>query len=186
MNNDQKIIDAINYDAKQEEERIIHLANEEAEKVIAEAKAQAERENAPIIEKAKQLASEVIAKEISSAEMEAKKTILSQKQALLSETVSAAKSKLNGLNSDKYKEVISKMISSVNISGATVIVSEKDKADISDIFTEKGFIVSDETRNIKGGFIVKKGDIEYNYTFDSIFSASKEQIEETAAKILFN
>ncbi|MDR2898797.1 MAG: hypothetical protein LBU94_00600 [Clostridiales bacterium] len=186
MNNDQKIIDAINYDAKQEAERIICIANEEAKTIITDAKAQAQKENAPIIEKAKQLAAEVMYREISSAEMEAKKIILSKKQELLAETISAAKSKLNGLSPDKYKGVISQMLSSVDVSGAEVILSQKDKASISDVFTKKGFIVSDETRNIKGGFIVKKGDIEYNYTFDSIFSASKEQIEETAAKILFN
>ena len=36
-----------------------------------------------------------------------------------------------------------------------------------------------------GGFIVKNGDIEYNYSFESIITVEKEAIRQAAAEILF-
>ena len=48
-----------------------------------------------------------------------------------------------------------------------------------------GYKVAEETRENEGGFVIKKGDIEYNYSFESIISVEKEDIDQAAAKILF-
>ena len=48
-----------------------------------------------------------------------------------------------------------------------------------------GYKVSDETRDIEGGFVVKNGDIEYNYSFKSIITVEREDILQLAAGILF-
>lgn len=50
---------------------------------------------------------------------------------------------------------------------------------------ENEFTLSAQTADISGGFIVKNGDIEYNYSFESIITVEKEEIQQIAAKILF-
>ena len=65
------------------------------------------------------------------------------------------------------------------------IVSKKDAARLADVVKEKGFVLSEKTADIKGGFIVKNGDIEYNYSFESIITVEKEAIRQAAAEILF-
>ena len=69
--------------------------------------------------------------------------------------------------------------------GDEIIFSEKDREALADVVAAKGFQVSKETREISGGFIVIKGDIEYNYSFEAIMAVEKEEIEQIAAEILF-
>ena len=50
---------------------------------------------------------------------------------------------------------------------------------------DMGYNVSGETRDIEGGFVVKKGDIEYNYSFKSMIMVQREEISYLASEILF-
>ena len=45
--------------------------------------------------------------------------------------------------------------------------------------------VSEETRDISGGFILKDGRIEVNCTFDALVRAEREQTAGEVAKLLF-
>ena len=45
--------------------------------------------------------------------------------------------------------------------------------------------VSEETRDISGGFILKDGRIEVNCTFDALVRAEREQTVGEVAKLLF-
>ena len=69
----------------------------------------------------------------------------------------------------------------------TFPLSQKDKQNeaLMSKMAEKNIVVSDETRDLEGGFIVKKGEIEYNYSFEAILTVEKENIEQIAAEILF-
>ena len=50
---------------------------------------------------------------------------------------------------------------------------------------EQNVAVSEETRELEGGFIVKKGEIAYNYSFEAILTVETENIEQISAEILF-
>ena len=65
------------------------------------------------------------------------------------------------------------------------IFSSDDRQTFSLKAKEMGLKVSEETRDIDGGFVVKNGDIEYNYSFKSIISVEREDILQLAAGILF-
>ena len=71
--------------------------------------------------------------------------------------------------------------------GEEVIFSQKDKQNemLMAKMAENQVTVSNETRPLDGGFIVKKGEIEYNYSFEAILTVEKENIEQIAAEILF-
>lgn len=69
--------------------------------------------------------------------------------------------------------------------GTEILVSKKDAARLADVVKENEFTLSAQTADISGGFIVKNGDIEYNYSFESIITVEKEEIQQIAAKILF-
>lgn len=184
MGNEQKIIDKILADANAENVKILESANEYAQKIIDSAQEKADKELESCRELAQTEAEKAAAKEISGAEMEAKKIVLQTKQQCLENTIVAAKEKLLALNGKEYEETILNMLSSAH-QGDEVIFSEKDKKSLAKLVEEKGWTVSSETRPINGGFIVKKGEIEYNYSFESIIAVEKEEIEQIAAEILF-
>lgn len=186
MSNEEKIIDRIKQDAKTEAEKYMSIAKAEADELILCAKDKAQKELSRLHALSLSEAEKAAAKEISGAQMDAKKKILSEKQRLLEEVIAEAQNRLLNLNDEQYEKVISQMLDKAeNAEGSVVVVSEKDRQRIGSIVQSKGRKLSDETSQISGGFIIKKGDIEYNYSFESIIMVERGQIEQIAAEILF-
>lgn len=184
MGNEQKIIDKIISDAKAEANVILENARKDAEIKINAAKEKADKEMAAYIKLAQAEAEKAAAKEISGAEMSAKKMILAKKQEILEETIRLAKDKLFSLSGEEYEKTIISMIKNAKESGE-IILSQEDRQNFGEKIAEEGYNVSSETRDLGKGFVIKKGDIEYNYSFDSIITVDKESIEQKAAEILF-
>lgn len=186
MNDGKIIIDKIIADADETVKKILAEAKESAGATVKAAEEKAEKERA---RSAKALAEEkdkIIAKQISGAEMQAKKAVLAEKQRILEEVIEEAQKRLISLPDGQYSEVIGKMLDNIDKSlGTEVIVAPKDRDRLAGVVEQKGFALSDRTENISGGFIIRNGDIEYNYSFDSIISIEKEEIQRMAAKILF-
>jgi len=53
------------------------------------------------------------------------------------------------------------------------------------IVTGAGLTLSEETRDIKGGFIMVDGDVEINCAFETLVRLQREQMEKTVADALF-
>ena len=120
------------------------------------------------------------------AEKAAAKAILETKQEILAETIAEAEKRLLSLDDAAYAKVIGGMLKKLDRSlGTEILVSKKDAARLADVVKENEFTLSAQTADISGGFIVKNGDIEYNYSFESIITVEKEEIQQIAAKILF-
>ena len=186
MNDGKIIIDKIISDAEKVAAVTIGQAQKEADALLKAAKDKAQRQLDQMDRDAHSEADRVKSKEISAADMQAKKKILETKQAVLAEIIAEAENRLVSMEDAEYAKVIGSMLSKLDKSlGTEVIVSKKDAARLADVVKEKGFALSDKTADIKGGFIVKNGDIEYNYSFESIITVEKEAIRQTAAEILF-
>ena len=54
------------------------------------------------------------------------------------------------------------------------------------IVTGTGLSLSEETRNIMGGFVMVDGDIEINCTFETLIRLQREQLEKEVAQVLFD
>ena len=112
--------------------------------------------------------------------------VLETKQEILAEVIAEAEKRLVSMEDAEYAKVVGGMLSRVDKSlGTEIIVSKKDAARLADVVKEQGFVLSEKTADINGGFIVKNGDIEYNYSFESIITVEKEAIRQAAAAILF-
>ena len=183
MNDGKIIIDRIMAEADKEIEAFMLEGKREADAIMKAAEEKSCREKESYRKNAEEEARKARAKEISGAEMEAKKAILREKQ---EEIIAEAKKRLENLPDAEYAKVIGGMLERLDESqGKEIIVSAKDKARLADVVKEKGYVLSDETRDIDSGFVVKNGDIEYNYSFDAIIMVQKEEMQITAAKILF-
>ena len=186
MSSEKKIIDKIVADAVAEKAKILEQAKNEADVVIQKAQEQSAKitENEDVLSDAE--AEKARGKEISGAEMEAKKMILATKQSCVKMALDRVKQKLSQLSDEEYVDMILSMIEKAE-KGEEIIFSQKDKQNqiLMSKLAEKNIVVSDEIRELDGGFIVKKGEIEYNYSFEAILTVEKENIEQIAAEILF-
>ena len=163
MNDGKIIIDKIIAEAEKVAEATLKQAQKEVDSILKAGRDKAEKEADTLERNAQAEAEKVKSKEISGAEMQAKKAILEQKQTILADVIAEADKSL----------------------GTEIIVSPKDVARLAATVKENGFDLSEKTADISGGFIVKNGDIEYNYSFESIITVEKEAIRQTAAQILF-
>ena len=187
VNNESKIIDKILSDSNAKKEEILAQAKAEVNAQIEEAKLKAQKETQAAMESAKIEAEKAKAKELSSADMQAKKKILAKKQELIEQTIQKVKEKLLSLSEAENEKVILSMLEKVGVnSEVEVILPSKAQSALKEAVKKAGYKISDEARDILGGFIIKDGDIEYNYSFESIIIVQREELEQTAAKILFN
>ena len=161
MNDGKIIIDKIIAEAEEVAKASLAKGQKEADAVLKAAQEKVNKELDVFDRNAQAEAEKAAAKEISSAQMQAKKAILETKQEILAETIAEAEKRLLSLDDAAYAKVIGGMLK------------------------ENEFTLSVQTADISGGFIVKNGDIEYNYSFESIITVEKEEIQQIAAKILF-
>ncbi len=187
MNNEKKIIDKIIADANSKAQEILTEAQLEVSKKIEAAELKAKKELDAELDIAKVEAVKAKAKEISSRDMIAKKKILETKQQLIDEAIKSAKEKLLSLGDKEVESTIIAMLKQANVDNTIdVILSQKYGIDLKNAIENAGYKISSEIRDISGGFILKKGDIEYNYSFEAIIAVQREELEQIAAKILFN
>ncbi len=186
MSSEKKITDKIVADAVAEKAQILEEAKKQADSIIHKAEEQAAKfmENENVLSDAQ--AQKARDKEISAAEMQAKKMILSKKQECVKMVLEKVREKLFALSEQEYAQMIVSMLEKAE-KGEEVVFSQKDKqnAALMEKLHEKNIAVSSENRDLQGGFIVKKGEIEYNYSFEAILSVERENIEQIAAEVLF-
>lgn len=185
-------------------DKIIADANKKAEEIIAEAKAEAlsianeaavetaakKSEGAKLGESEAQLLKSRI---VASAHMEAKKLLLKTKQDLLGEAFDTAQKKIADMGTEEFEKLmLSLMASMIETGNETVIINEDDKKRLSDDFianvnkaASAKIEMSDEKRDIPSGFILKRGDVEINATFEALFRQKKDELSSEVVKILF-
>jgi V/A-type H+-transporting ATPase subunit E len=189
--------------------KILQDAESKAKEILDKARLQAKE----VIEKANQKAASR-AKEISqksvydinekkriinsNVELEMRKDILSAKQQSIEEAFDKALERMNNLEDSKYEQVIYDMLmASVESGEEELVMSESRKSKLSGDFVskvnkaleavgKKGNIkLSDETRNISGGFILKSQGVEINNSFESVIRLYRDEIEPKVAEIFF-
>ena len=179
MNDGKIIIDKIIAEAEAAAKASLAKGQKEADAILMAAQEKVNRELDAFDRTAQAEAEKAAAKEVSGAQMKAKKAILETKQEILAETIAEAEKRLLSLEDAEYARVIGGMLKKLDRSlGTEILVSQKDAARLAAVIKENGFTLSDRAADISGGFIVKNGDIEYNYSFESIITVEKEEIQQ--------
>jgi len=198
MSGAEKIQAKILEEAKLLAEANIKRAEEEATNIISDASKDAQIKKEQILQKAELEAIEVKKRMTAVAELESRKQKLSAKQEIVDEAFELTLKKLNNLPDIEYQSILVEMISnSVETGKEEILLSSKDKQRLTPDFIDelnkkllqKGIStnlkMSDETREISGGFILKSGDIELNNSFESIIRMNRDDMETEVIKSLF-
>ncbi|MFO8192777.1 MAG: V-type ATP synthase subunit E family protein [Bacillota bacterium] len=193
-----RIIERILGDAKARADEIMQGAEEEKEKILSEARQKAKNQETRILEQSRKDAEEEKRRIIGVAQLEARKEILSSKQKLIREAFDRALNKLEDLDDETYLDVIGNMfLEQVETGSETVSCSAKDKKripaafwqEINDKLAQQGkqgrLTLSEETRDIRGGFILLSGGVELNCSFEALLEMQREDLEPEVAAILF-
>lgn len=193
-----RIVRRVLNDAQANADAIKEEATKKANSVEDEAKKKAERRKEHILEQARKTANEQKGRIIGVAQLESRKDLLAAKQEMIGEAFQKALDELVNLNDQDYLAVIHDLLINMTETGSeTVIFSERDRKRISENFWQevnkelsskgkKGELkLSEETRDIKGGFILQSGGVEMNCSFESLLDMKRDELEPEIAGLLF-
>ena len=191
-----EILDFIAAQQQQTEESILSAAQSKADSIKAEGERKAVRAYEEHLQKSKQQAEKEFENACSSVDANIKRKILAAKVDIIDETIEKTVSRLRTLPDKDYFELIEKIASAhLRPEKGILSLSEKDMARMPSDFEQRmndnaqkigGSIeLSKESSDIDDGFVLSYGLISENCSFRAIIEADKDDIRDTAARILF-
>lgn len=194
MNGIEKIKQRIDADTQAEIDRVLQRAREDAKQIADRYKAQAQAEAAELNAKAEAVAAQREERLIGAARMEARKTELAAKQELVDKVYDMALDRLCKMSDEDYTKTLAALLVQAAPSGrGTVVLAPEDHkrvgaaavAEANKLLNGGQLTLSDETRPIRGGFILQDGKIEVNGTFETLVRLQKAETAGAVAKKLF-
>jgi V/A-type H+-transporting ATPase subunit E len=191
----EKVVTKILKEAEKKSKGIVDEAALKSEEVIKAASVQAER----ILKDAKELSAEKAREEkervLASANLEIRKAMLEQKQKLMDEAFKSAVNHLRQKDKKEYVALIEKLlVQSAETGAEEVIVGKADKdtidskviASANKKLRDRGNLTLSKTvGSMTGGFILRRGKVDVNLSFDGLIELARESLESEVAKILF-
>lgn len=187
----EKILEHIKSEATSTADEMLRVAKAEAEKIVDTEKKEAAF-RADQIKRQSELDVTATRNRIQSAgDLKEKRMILEAKQKEIDDVFTATMEYLSNLDDAGYFAIIDKMILRYadGIEG-TIRFNAKDLARVPEstkkVIKENLLTISDQPAQIDGGFILVYKDIEENCSFDSLISASREDLQDKIGQILFS
>ncbi|MEW5804568.1 MAG: V-type ATP synthase subunit E [bacterium] len=195
----EKILEKIQFDARQKSEAITLKAEDDAARIIAGAEKKAQDESRQVIDKAMRSAQQKSKRMVLSADLALRKEILAEKRAKIQNCYQEAMQKLYQMPDKDYLDIVQKMlIASYTPETPEVIICERDGERIDQRFIDQvntalrkqgrngRLSLSAERRNFDGGFILKGERVEIDNSFASILKYQESELDVEIAKILFS
>ena len=165
-------------EAKASEAAILENASRDASAIEADLAARA-REDAGILKERRR----------SVAELEARKMRLAMKQETIEETFEEALKAMENMDRKDYTAYIKKQLDSYRTEGGEILLNARDRSEIGDeiraAVSGSALSLSEETTDIRGGFILKQGRVYINASLEKLLETEKKQITAQVAGILF-
>ena len=194
----EKIINQIQDGTKEKTEQILKEAKEKAEQIKKDSIEEAKQKKATILEQARKDAQEREKRMLQMAHLSGRKSILAEKQNTLQTFFSDVMDRLAGMNPEKYRDMLKRMIlKAVKSGNEEIIFSSKDRKVLDKVWLDgvnmaltsernlPGQLkLAQETRDIIGGFILRDGQVEINSSFEAILKYNQNRLETEVADFL--
>lgn len=189
------IVAKIEQDAKAEVEKILEEAELKAKAESEAIEKDKQKQLAGIEEKGKKDARLEHKRAISITNLDIRKSNLSIKQEAVDKVLEQALERLAKLPAEEYFRTVERLIGSIDIHGEVeLILRPEDKARIPNDFLAQvnqklggkaTVSLSQETRAMHGGFVLRSGRKEENLIFAALIREMRQEIQAQLAKILF-
>lgn len=198
MNGIEKITAKLESEARAEIEAINAEAAAKCEEIKKEYEKKAQDEYWKRVQEGTKSVENRVERMASAADMEAKKSILAFKQEMVSKAFDRAVQNISEMPREEYIAFLAGQTAKAASTGEEELIFNArdrkefgaDAAKAANALLKKkglagGLTVSDETREIPGGLIVKQGDIEVNCSVDILVQLYRNELASQVAEILF-
>lgn len=182
MNNLDLILQSIKDKASTEENQILDLAKEEAQKILEESSMRAKAEAEKITIDADKEAKLILDNEKVSAKREARDIVISGKNQVIDEVLDRLILKLRAMDGTSYKKFVLNTLKNSGIDKGEILLQENLKSSLSEADL-KGFTISDDS--VEEGFIIRAGMVEYDNRFSSLIKYKMDDIKKQISDSLF-
>lgn len=189
------------------EKIIAHIeadAQAQADAVLGEARQRCEAIKARFDDKAARLYSDRIREGVKACQdqedsalrisrMEARKSVLSVKQEMVEKSFDLAVQQIVALPDEKYTAFLANLVKKARPAGdEEIILNAADRARVGEALLKAvnadgaKMKLSDETRDIKGGLILRRGSIETNCSVELLVELCRGELSAKLADVLFD
>ena len=195
MDGIEKITGRIAADGEKEADAILTEARRQAGEITARFEAQARKESADIVDRGRRAADERVERLAGVARLDARKLELAAKQEMLKRAYDLALEKLEHLPDEQAVALLADLAAQASSTGREqVIFSQKDRARYGKAAVTRAneklgdgrLTLSEQTRPIRGGLILSDGDVEINYTFETLVDLQRGEMDRQVARVLFD
>ncbi|HIS67471.1 MAG TPA: hypothetical protein IAC18_07885 [Candidatus Scatomorpha merdipullorum] len=193
-----KITSRILADAEAECAAVRKESDERCAAIKAEAEKKAQEEYWRLVREGVKDTEQRVQRMDRTARLEARKSVLNMKQEAVSRAFELARDRIAELPERDYVGFLARQAAEAAISGQEeVIFCERDRAAVgakavkaaNELLAAKGMpamlTLSDATREMAGGLMLKQGDIEVNCTVDTLLDLSRGELAARVAEVLF-
>lgn len=183
-----KLLSRLDADCEEQCAAIEADAAMRAQEIFSQAEREQKTQTEKILADAQKEAELIVKKAESAASLNARRAMLSAKVDVIDTTLADAVRKLRSLDAADYFKILAHLAEKQKQPGTGVLfLSEADRRRMPEDFPRmlEDITVSETGIDIRDGFVLKYGDIEINCTFDSMVSASREDLKALAGEILF-
>ena len=194
MTGTEKIIAHIEADAKEQAEEILASAAASC----AEIKSKYEQQAADLYqEKIREGVKACQDKEdgaLRISRMEAKKSTLAVKQEMVSRSFDMALDQIISLPKEQYVEFLKKLALQASTTGdEEILLNARDREAVGaellaavNATPGKALTLSDQTREIAGGLILRRGNVETNCSIELLVDLTRSELSSKLANVLFS
>lgn len=189
----EKITSAIIEEAQTECEQIMNAANIKGKSVVNELEKRIKIEIDAYVKNAAEERERIISRRKSVADIDSKKIVLTKKQELINRCFDNAIEFIISMDEEKYVEFLADAGKASGLIEGTLIFNEKEKNSIGkrvvDMMNKKvpggKFTLSDETKNLRGGYMLQKDQIYINNSVEAMMDEKRRELMGDVALILF-
>lgn len=194
-----RITERIASDSEQEAEGLLTLAREDAAALRQRFKKTAEDRKHQLLEAARLQADAALQRAVSAAELEARKTLLSVRQALVAEVFEKALNQLTALAPADYEGFLIRLAVNATLTGTEeILLNPADRQNygpqvllganqaLAGSGKNAALTLSAETRSIAGGLILKAGPVESNCSLEVLVALARNTLTAEVAGRLFD
>jgi len=194
----EKIVEKILSDARAEAQRLVEGARAQAAQIAEHAQLEAQRQRELIVAQAQQEAQSRRAARLAEARAAARNAVLRAKRAVLAKVFEQVAERLATMPAHEYKGwLLRLLVESSETGDEEVILSSGDRQTLGETLVreanaqlaqhgKKGALkLSEETRDIGRGFVLKGRNSEINVTLKALLRRAQEELEIEVAQMLF-
>ncbi|MDI9495051.1 MAG: V-type ATP synthase subunit E [Bacillota bacterium] len=180
-------------DAKNSADSSLMNAENTKQEIINKAKTEAEALIKTEAERAAKDAEDLKSRKVSAAELQGRKMLLSAKQEAIKNSFDATIHKLKAMPEDEYLNFLVQEILRIPDCEGSIVLNAKDRENIGERLVKtvneklgaEKVALSEDTVETSGGFVLKRGKVEINNTFETLLDAMRDELTGEIANVLF-